>query len=156
MLRIRILAIGKDKDRWISEGCDHYLKLLSRYAKIDLDIIPSPKTSSSLTADKIKALEADRLEKKLGSDFLIALHDQGKQFDSMSFARQIERLQVESNGKIDLIIGGAFGIDQRILSRAKLVWSLSALTFSHQLVRLVILEQLYRAFSILRGTAYHK
>lgn len=156
MLKIQILSIGKDKDRWISEGCDHYLKLLSRYAKAEIKLLPSVKTSSALSASEVKSKEADRLLPAIGSSFVVALHDRGKTFDSMAFARQLEQLQMVSAGKLTFVVGGAFGLHERVLKKAKLQLSLSALTLSHQLARLTLLEQLYRGFSILHGTSYHK
>ena len=156
MLRIRLLSIGRDRDRWIGEGCDHYLKLLSRFAKVENQIIPTLKGSASLSPAELKAHEAERINKALGSDYLVALHDRGRKHDSPAFAKMIEKLQTNSGGRLTLLIGGAFGLDQQLLDRADLVVSLSDLTFSHQLTRLVILEQLYRGFSILAGTKYHK
>jgi 23S rRNA (pseudouridine1915-N3)-methyltransferase len=156
LLNIRIISIGKDKERWITDGCEHYRKLLSRYARVELDLLPSLKASGSLSPDEVKAKEAEKLERAAGSGFLAALDDRGQAFDSISFARRLERLEAESRGSVTLLIGGAFGLDQRILKRCDWIWSLSALTFSHQLTRLIVLEQLYRGYSILHGTAYHK
>jgi len=156
LLRVRLLSIGRDRDRWVGEGCDHYLKLLSRFAKVENQIIPALKGSASLSPTELKTREAERIDKALGSDYLVALHDQGRKYDSPAFAKMLEKLQTESGGRLTLLIGGAFGLDERILDRANLVVSLSGLTFSHQLVRLVVLEQLYRGFSILAGTKYHK
>lgn len=156
MLKLRILSIGKEKDRWLGEGCDHYLKLLSRYANVQLQLIPTSKAPPSLSPQEIKARDTVLLEKAIGSDLLVALHDRGEKFDSIAFSKRLERLQDGSGGRITMVIGGAFGLDERILNRASLVLSLSELTMSHQLTRLVLLEQLYRGFSILHGTAYHK
>lgn len=153
---MRLLSIGHDRDRWVAEGCDHYLKLLSRFAKVENQIIPPLKASTSLSPGELKAREATQIEKALGPEYLVALHDRGRKYDSPGFAKMIEKLQSTSGGRLTLLIGGAFGLDERLLDRADLVVSLSELTFSHQLVRLVILEQLYRGFSILAGTAYHK
>ena len=156
MLKVRLLSIGRDRDRWVIEGCDHYLKLLSRFAKVENQVIPALKGASSLSPTELKAHEADRIDKALGSDYLVALHDQGRKYNSTAFAKMLEKLQTDSGGRLTLLIGGAFGLDKRMLDRAHLVVSLSDLTFSHQLVRLVVLEQLYRGFSILAGTKYHK
>ena len=156
MLRVRLLSIGRDRDRWVGDGCDHYLKLLSRFAKVENQIVPTLKNSASLSPAGLKAREADLIDKAVGPDYLVALHDRGRSYDSPAFARMIEKLQTESGGRLTLVIGGAFGLDERIINRADLVVSLSDLTFSHQLTRLVILEQLYRGFSILAGTKYHK
>ncbi len=156
MVKIAIIAIGKDKDRFIAEGSEHYAKLLSRYASVDLRILPSPKTAASLSPPEIMAREADRLEKSINSGFLVALSERGRLVDSVEFAKLLERRLAHLSGPITFLIGGAYGLDARLIKRADLVLSLSKMTFSHQLVRLVLLEQLYRAFSILGGSPYHK
>ncbi len=155
MLRVRIVAIGKDKDPWISEGSNHYSKLLSRYAAVETKIIPSLKAASGLSPAEIKSREATRFDKELGKGYVIALSDRGVSYDSPGLAKKLEKLQALS-GDMTFLIGGAYGLDDRIIKRADLVLSLSPLTFSHQLVRLVLLEQLYRALSILHGSSYHK
>jgi len=156
LLNIRVVSIGKDKDQWITDGCEHYRKLLSRFARVEIELLPSLKASRSLSPSEIKAKEAEKLERAAGSGFLVALDGRGETLDSVSFAGRLERLETDSRGALTLIIGGAFGLKQRILEQADLIWSLSTLTYPHQLVRLIVLEQLYRAYSILHGTAYHK
>lgn len=156
MLKIRILAIGEDKDRWVTDGSTHYLTLLSKYVSIETRALPSPKTSPSLSPDEIKKQEAAILQKELGRGLTVALSDRGRQVDSVAFAKLLEQWQVKSGGSVTFLIGGPHGLYDSILDRADAVLSLSPLTFSHQLVRLVLLEQLYRGFSILAGTAYHK
>ncbi|MCK4573679.1 MAG: 23S rRNA (pseudouridine(1915)-N(3))-methyltransferase RlmH [candidate division Zixibacteria bacterium] len=155
MVKIKIIAIGKDKDRWVSEGSQHYLKLLSRWARVELDIIPSLKLSPSLSPDEIKKKEAAVLLTQMDKGVNIALTDSGRAMDSHTFARWMEKLP-QTAGMINFIIGGPYGLDDDILAAADKTLSLSPLTFSHQVVRLVLLEQLYRAFSILCGTNYHK
>lgn len=155
MLKVRIVAVGKDKDPWISQGCDHYSKLLSRYASVDIKIIPALKTAAGLSPAEVKAREGERFEKEIGKGFVIALSDRGVKTDSVGLAGKIERWQA-LGGVITFLIGGAHGLDEGVIKRADLVLSLSPLTFSHQLVRLVLLEQLYRALSILHGSSYHK
>jgi 23S rRNA (pseudouridine1915-N3)-methyltransferase len=156
LLKIRIIAVGKDKDRWLSEGCGHFAKLLSRFAVVEWKIIAAPKATSSLPATDIKRREGDALLKEFGKGFCVALADKGEPLDSEAFARRLEAFQTRSGGVLSFLIGGPWGLDDRVLRRADAVISLSPLTFSHQLVRLVLLEQLYRAFSILHGTDYHK
>ncbi len=156
MLNIRIISIGKDKDPWISDGCEHYRKLLSRYARIESLLLPSLKNSGSLSPDETKAAEGERLEKAIGPGYLVALHERGQILDSQAAAKRLQKTEVEARGPVSFVIGGAFGLDPKILKRADWLWSLSPLTFSHQLTRLILLEQLYRAYSILHGTSYHK
>lgn len=156
MIKIRIIAIGKDKDRFITDGCSHYCKLLSRYAAVDIRILPSLRSSSSLTPRQIKAREAERFVKELGSGYLVALGDSGRGVNSSDFAHLLQKSLVRAAGPITFLIGGSHGLDAKIMKRADMVLSLSRMTFSHQLVRLILLEQLYRALSILHGGPYHK
>ena len=156
MLKINIVAIGKDKDAWVTSGCEHYLKLISRWAKVSFDILPALKGGSSLSPAEVMAQEADRFEKHLGDTKYIALGERGKRLDSHGFAELLSRWEQTSGGSVTLLIGGAYGLDDRLLKRADQTLSLSPMTFSHQLVRLVLLEQIYRGFSLLRGSPYHK
>ena len=156
MLKITILSIGKDKAQWVSEAVNHYSKLLSRWAAVEFKTIPSPKKSASLSPDEIKLQEAEAIRRNLPAGHIVALTDQGKQYTSEDFAGLIERLQMVAGGRVVFIIGGPFGLHDEVLASSDHRLSLSSLTFSHQLVRLVLLEQLYRSFSILHGTDYHK
>jgi len=156
LLKIAVLAIGKDKDRWVTDGAAHFEKLLQRWCRLEWQVIPSPHHSTSLSPDEIKRNEARLIKKRLGTGLTVALADSGRSLDSRGFAGLLERFQTVSGGQVTFVIGGPYGLDQSILSAADDVLSLSPLTFSHQLVRLVLLEQLYRGFSILHGTDYHK
>lgn len=156
MIKIKIIAIGKDKDAWVAEGQAHYKKLLSRFAKVELQYLPALKSVSSLSPDEIKKREAELFNKNLHGDAYIALIDSGKQLDSKAFSRQLEKLILKSQGTLTFLIGGAYGLHDSLLSKADLKLSLSPLTFSHQLVRLVLFEQMYRAFTIIHNTDYHK
>ena len=156
MLRITLLGIGKNKDRFIAEGCSHYIKLLSRYARVEQVYRAGPKISSSLSPQEVRSLEGEVLLKQMSQDFTIALDLTGSTFSSESFASILEKWQIKSQGRMTFVIGGAYGLHDSVLDVAAERLSLSPLTMSHQLVRLVLLEQLYRAFSILNGTPYHK
>jgi len=153
---IRIVSIGRDKDAWLTAGCEHYRKLLGRYARVEFAFLPVLKAAGSLSPDEIKTKEAAKLSPEIESGFVIALHDRGRSFESQAFARELEKIESHARGTLTFAIGGPYGLHESILERADLVWSLSPLTFSHQLVRLVLLEQLYRAYSIRHGTSYHK
>ncbi len=156
MLKIRLILVGKDKDAWVADGIAHYRKLLSRFASLDIVTLPGVKAASSLSPSEIMAKEHDQIVRKLGKGFTVALADSGKKMDSMSFSKWLSKVQVSGSGELTFVVGGAYGLDKRLLDSADLILSLSPLTFSHQLVRLVLLEQLYRGFSILHGTDYHK
>ena len=156
MVKLEIVTVGKSKDSWLDEAVAHYEKLLSKYARIKWTVVTSPTKSSSLPPAEIKRLKADKLENILANSYLIALADSGKKFDSFTFAKNLEKLTVKSRNEIKIVIGGPYGLDDSILKKANEVWSLSRLAFSHQIVRIVLLEQLFRAFSILNGRDYHK
>ncbi len=156
MPKIEIVALGKDKDAWVTGGCGHYLKLLSRYAETKLIYAPTIKQVASLTPREIMAREAELLRRHLGKGTVVALSEKGKHMNSLSLARFIEKLQIAGSGKINFVIGGSHGLDAGLIRQADTVISLSEMTFSHQLVRVILLEQLYRAFSILNGGSYHK
>ncbi|MDD3732526.1 MAG: 23S rRNA (pseudouridine(1915)-N(3))-methyltransferase RlmH [candidate division Zixibacteria bacterium] len=156
MIKISIVTLGKDKERWLTEGIEHYLKLLRRYALVEMKILPSPKMPAALSPAEVKKKEADIFEKEFQEGLFIALSEHGEKKDSKQFARFLQEVQNRARGTVYFLIGGPHGLDDRLLKRADHILSLSGMTFSHQLVRLILLEQLYRGFSILHGTAYHK
>jgi 23S rRNA (pseudouridine1915-N3)-methyltransferase len=156
LLKLRIVAVGKDKQSWVSDGISHYLKLLSKYADVEIQPLADTKAAASLSPGQVKAKQAARLKKEIGKGLTIALSDSGQEYDSIAFSKLLERAQVTSGGTVTFLIGGPYGLDDSILRRADYVLSLSRLTFSHRVVRLVLLEQLYRGFTILAGTDYHK
>ena len=155
MLKIRIVGIGKDKDRWVSDAAEHYVKLLSRWAKLEFDYATSPKASANLNPDQIRSAESALLAEK-AAGYTVALTANARQVDSHAFANLIQKWQTESGGQVTFVIGGPHGLTPDFVKSASISLSLSPLTFSHQIVRLVLLEQLYRGFSILQGTSYHK
>jgi 23S rRNA (pseudouridine1915-N3)-methyltransferase len=156
LLKIRIVTSGKDKDRWITEGVDHYGKLLARYANLEFRIIRDVKVPSSLSPKAVKSRQSPRYKKEIKKGVVVALSDRGKRYDSAAFAKFLERVQTAGGDTLQFLIGGPYGLDESLIEEADYVLSLSKMTFSHQLVRLILLEQLYRGFSILSGTAYHK
>jgi 23S rRNA (pseudouridine1915-N3)-methyltransferase len=154
--KIRIIAVGKDKDGWLAEGAVHYCKLLNRYASIEIEIVSKRRASTSSDPEATKKAEADALLSRLGEADFLALDDRGDTVTSAQFARLLDKLTSHQRGALTIVIGGAYGLDKRVPTAARQCISLSPLTFSHQIVRLVLLEQLYRAFTILEGADYHK
>lgn len=155
MTEIRIVTIGRDKDPWITAGVEHYCKMLRKYASVELLTLPRA-AGASLSPDQIRQREAERIQKVLGRGMIIGLVDSGAAYDSRAFAGKLERLIIDGGNTATFVIGGPHGLDDALLERCHVRLSLSPLTMSHQVVRLVLLEQLFRAFSILRGTDYHK
>jgi 23S rRNA (pseudouridine1915-N3)-methyltransferase len=153
-MKIKILALGKSKQKFIEEGLQEYLKRLTRYAQIDFKILPDVKLTKTNSIEIVKKKEAITLEKQLtDNDFVIALDENGTQFSSKKFAKLIEKQKGKSN--VVFIIGGVYGFSPRIINKANLILSFSKFTFTHQMIRFILAEQLYRAFTILEGKKYH-
>lgn len=156
MRKIRIVAVGKDKDAWVADGVAHYRKLISRFASVELELVSKARLSASASADEFRSAEAEGILSRLSSGATVVMSDTGRKMNSEEFARFVAKLTSNQRGAVTFVIGGAYGLDARVLSKADSVISLSPLTFSHQIVRIVLLEQLYRAFTILEGGDYHK
>jgi 23S rRNA (pseudouridine1915-N3)-methyltransferase len=155
-MKISLWAIGKNHEPYIKEGTEEFTKRISRYFSIDWNIIPVPKNAAMLSEMDLKKREAEAILQWLRpEDFLVALDERGKQLTSEGLASLIQTRTNESTKNLVFLIGGAFGLDKQILSRANFTWSLSQLTFPHQLVRLILTEQVYRACTILRNEKYH-
>jgi 23S rRNA (pseudouridine1915-N3)-methyltransferase len=155
-MKIKIIAISKNKFEYISAGEADYLKRLKKYAQVEiLNLKEEPIKSQPI--DDILAKEGERILKNLDDDFYtIALHVMGNEKTSFEFAQKLEEIRDFKGGKICFIIGGPLGLDQKVLAKADLALSFSKMTFTHQLIRLLLLEQIYRGFEILAGTEYHK
>jgi 23S rRNA (pseudouridine1915-N3)-methyltransferase len=145
MRKIRILWPGKTKDRNLAEGIDYYLKLLGPMARVTVAEVREEKGKS---ADVARDAEAKRLLKQSGAYYL--LDEKGKQYTSVGFARFLGE-----HDSVDFVIGGAFGVADEVRQGAKGVIALSMMTLTHEMARLLFLEQLYRAFTILKGKGYH-
>ena len=153
-MKIKILALGKSKQKFIEDGLQEYLKRLSKYTKTEFIVLPDIKLTGTNSIAIVKDKEASILEKNLNSSsFIIALDENGKQFSSLEFAGLIEKQKGKSD--IVFIIGGVYGLSKTILLKADLILSFSKLTFTHQMIRFILTEQLYRAFTILEGKKYH-
>lgn len=155
MFRINIIAVGKNKEYWVDGSIEHYLTLLKKFADVVMIYVPDIKQSSNLSEKELRRAEAIIIQKNFRTEYRIALADMGKPFDSVKFAKYVENLMLKT-GACDFIIGGIYGLDKTIIDSCNDIISLSPLTMSHQLVRPVLLEQLFRAFSIISGGKYHK
>ncbi|MFC1824161.1 23S rRNA (pseudouridine(1915)-N(3))-methyltransferase RlmH [Thermodesulfobacteriota bacterium] len=157
MLKIRIVVVDRTKSPFIKEGEAFYLKRLKRYTEVVWSEIKPAKITKRKSPAEILALEAQAVTKKIGpEDRIISLDRSGSQFDSLELAQWLEKMSVESFGRLSFLIGGPLGISEGFQKRSYKVLSLSKLTLTHEMSRLVLLEQLYRAFTILRGEKYHK
>lgn len=154
-MKIKIISAGKTESGFIHEGVQHYLARLANYCSISYEEFSLGATQKSSPQRQIKA-EAEQFKKKLNhGDRIIVLDETGKQFTSVGFSKVIENYQVHSAKNLVFVIGGPFGIDHEIVQMAELKLSLSKFTFTHQMVRVILLEQLYRSYSILANEKYH-
>ncbi|MEL6636221.1 MAG: 23S rRNA (pseudouridine(1915)-N(3))-methyltransferase RlmH [Bacteroidota bacterium] len=155
-MKVALWVIGKTNEAYLREGIGIYQKRLSHYLRFELEVLPESKGGKSRTPEQLKQQEGDLILKKLApQDFLILLDERGKGYDSVAFAQYLERLLVQSPRRIVFVVGGAYGFSPAVYERANARIRLSQLTFSHQMVRLFFVEQLYRAMTILRGEPYH-
>ncbi|MBN2226770.1 MAG: 23S rRNA (pseudouridine(1915)-N(3))-methyltransferase RlmH [candidate division Zixibacteria bacterium] len=155
MFHVRIIAVGKNKDHWVDDAIAHYSTLLKKYASVELICTADVKKTKNIPETEVMKREAPLIRTCLGATFTIALTEKGRSMDSRTLAKELNTL-MQKHGGCDIIIGGAYGLDKTLLAECDDRLSLSPLTMSHQLVRPVLMEQLYRAFSILAGGKYHK
>ena len=155
-MKISFWSVGKTNEHYIKEGVEEFTRRISKYFNADWNIIPVPKNAGMLSKKELKKKEGETiLEWLTKDDQLVALDGKGKQLSSEGLADLIQARANESRKQIIFLIGGAYGIDEAVLKRADHIWSLSQLTFPHQLVRLILAEQVYRACTILKNEKYH-
>lgn len=148
---LRIIAVGKKHEAWVQEGIERYEKRLKKPYDTEWVFLPH----SMFEADRARQEESERILARLrDDDVVILLDERGKNIDSPALSSLIEE-EISRGKRIVVIIGGAYGVDETIHRRANFIWSLSKLVFPHQLVRLILIEQLYRAQEIARGGGYH-
>lgn len=154
-MKITFLVIGKTEDNYLKEGIDKYVKRLKHYTRLELAEIPELKNTKALTQDQQKTKEAELLFKKItANDYVILLDERGTELSSKQFAGYMEK-RAHAGADLVFIVGGPYGFDESVYNRANDKLSLSRMTFSHQMIRLFFTEQLYRAFTILKGEPYH-
>ena len=155
-MKISLITVGKTDIAWVRQGLDMYVSRLKHYAPFELVEIPELKNVSALTKDQIKQKEGDLILKLVkNSDDLVLLDEHGRELRSIEFSKYLEDKMIASGRDIVFVIGGAYGFSADVYSRANGKISLSKMTFSHQIVRTIFAEQLYRAFTIMRGEPYH-
>jgi 23S rRNA (pseudouridine1915-N3)-methyltransferase len=155
-LKIVLIGIGKTDASYIGEGCAEYIRRIGRYVPLEVNFIRPPAVHSKLSGDVLKLAEAGLLLKHIrDDDFVVLLDEKGREFDSVGFSNFIGKKSLTGLKRLVFCIGGAYGFGEEMRLRASESLSLSLLTFSHQMVRLIFLEQLYRAFTILSNEPYH-
>ena len=155
-MNVTLLTVGKTDVKWVKEGLDLYVSRLEHYVPFSVVEIPELKKAGSLTRQQIKDKEGELILKQLGpSDTLILLDEHGREFRSLEFADYIQKQLGSGTRNLFFTIGGAYGFSDAVYQRCQGKISLSKMTFSHQMVRTIFAEQLYRAFTILKGEPYH-
>ncbi|MFL6562924.1 MAG: 23S rRNA (pseudouridine(1915)-N(3))-methyltransferase RlmH [Bacillus sp. (in: firmicutes)] len=159
-MNISIITVGKLKEKYLKQGIEEYLKRLTAYAKVDVIEVPdekAPEVLSELEMVQVKQKEGERILAKINQDtYVIALAIQGKLGSSEELADSLDKLATYGKSKIAFVIGGSLGLSDEVIKRSNEQLSFSRMTFPHQLMRLILVEQIYRAFRINRGEPYHK
>jgi 23S rRNA (pseudouridine1915-N3)-methyltransferase len=163
LIKIKLLTVGRTKEEWIKQGLLHYSKLLKRDAKIEFVEVKDEKVLKSKETAAILEVEAERILKYMkeetpagSSTLYIALDKEGKQLSSEDWTEFLREKLNRGYSEFVFVLGGALGLAPRIFEACRISLSLSKMTFTHEMSRIILLEQIYRAFSILKGTDYHK
>ena len=159
-MKITVIAVGKIKEKYLKDAIAEYSKRLSKYCKLEIVEVADEKTpdnASEVVEDAIRSKEAERILKYVKDDaFVITLEINGKQLSSEELADKIDKLGIQGTSHIIFIIGGSIGLGQEVLQKSNYALSFSKMTFPHQLMRVVLLEQIYRSYRIINGEPYHK
>ena len=159
-MKIKIVTVGKLKEKYLKDGIDEYGKRISRFSKLEMIELADEKTpdkASELENQKILETEGARILSKVGErDFVVVLAIEGKTLSSEELSKQLEQASIKGYSTLTFIIGGSLGLAPVVKNRANLSVSFGRLTLPHQLMRLVLVEQIYRAFTIQQGSPYHK
>jgi 23S rRNA (pseudouridine1915-N3)-methyltransferase len=160
LLQIKIISVGKIREKYLVEGIKEYAKRLNSYVRLEISEIedePCPERLSQADEERVKHKEGERILKSVGmQEHVILLDLKGKEFSSTGLSEYIDQLAVRGQSSISFIIGGSLGVSEAVRRRADTVWSFSRLTFPHPLIRLMLLEQIYRAMKISKREPYHK
>lgn len=155
-MAIKLLLTGKTDKTFVKEGAELYSRRISRYITFQIKTLPGIKKTGKTPVESVKEKEGDLFLREINeNDFVILLDENGKQFSSVQFSELVSKKIDEGVKNLVFIIGGAYGFHGKVHQRAQLNLSLSKMTFSHQIVRIIFLEQLYRAFTIIKGEPYH-
>jgi 23S rRNA (pseudouridine1915-N3)-methyltransferase len=155
-MKLIFRAVGKIHEPFVKEGVDLFTKRISNYFPVEWSILPMPKNAGSMDEKELKKKEGELVLQSLQKeDYVVLLDERGKQLSSEAFATFIQARANESTRNLVFLIGGAYGVSEAVMQRANYKWGLSTLVFPHQLVRLILAEQVYRACSIIKNEKYH-
>ncbi len=159
-MKITIITVGKMKEKYLKDAIAEYSKRLSKYCKLEIVEVADEKTpdnASEVVEDGVRSKEAERILKHVKDDaFVITLEINGRQLTSVELAEKVEKLGIQGTSHIIFIIGGSIGLGKEVLAKSDFALSFSKLTFPHQLMRVILLEQIYRSYRIINGEPYHK
>ncbi len=158
-MNIKIISVGKLKEKYLIQGIAEYVKRLGAYAKIELIEVPDEKAPENLSEAQmlqVKEKEGERILSKIKEEYVFALAIDGKNPTSEAFAKQIEQLGIQGKSQLVFVIGGSLGLSDAVMKRSNDQISFGKMTYPHQLMRLILVEQIYRAFRINAGAPYHK
>ncbi|MBA4602888.1 23S rRNA (pseudouridine(1915)-N(3))-methyltransferase RlmH [Thermoactinomyces mirandus] len=159
-MKIQIIAVGKLKEKYLKRACAEYLKRLAPYARMEMIEVAEEKANDPVCPSQMERIlekEGERILRYCSRDsYVIVLAIEGRSFTSTEFARKMDQLATYGKSHLAFVTGGSYGLSPAVLKRANLSLSLSKMTFPHQLIRLFLLEQIYRSFKIIRGETYHK
>ncbi len=159
-MKITILTVGKIKEKYLRDAISEYTKRLSKYCKLEIIEVADEKTpdnASETVEDAIRQKEGERLLKQIPDEaFVVTLEIAGKMLDSVEFSEKIEQLGIQGKSHLCFVIGGSIGLSKEVLRRSDFAVSFSKMTFPHQLMRVILLEQIYRAYRIMMKEPYHK
>lgn len=157
MIKIKLVCVGKIKEDYLNKGISEYLKRLSGYSNFEIVEVKDEKIISNTSEDKIREVESNRILEKINDkDYVILLDLRGKELNSEEFASKLDNLINSGVGNFCFVIGGSLGVSESLRKRADFLLSFSRLTFTHQMIRLLLLEQIYRCFKINNNETYHK
>lgn len=159
-MQIQIISVGKLKEKYLKDAVAEYMKRLSRFCKIDIIEVPeekAPETLSDLEEEQVRSREADKIRNVLSKNtFTIVLDLKGEQPDSLQLSQKLSAWMLQGKSSLSFIIGGSIGLDRQLVKEADYNLCLSNMTFPHQIVRVILLEQIYRCFKIINNETYHK
>jgi 23S rRNA (pseudouridine1915-N3)-methyltransferase len=153
-MKIRIIQIGKNKDKYISEGAEEFLKRLKNFATIEIVTLKELTASKTFPKERVREEEGSEILGAIGSGTVISLDEKGKNPSSVEFSNMLQKFK-NSGENLTFIIGGPYGLSDEVRKNSKMILSFSSMTFTHQMIRLLLLEQIYRGFCIMTGKEYH-
>ncbi|MEE0925983.1 MAG: 23S rRNA (pseudouridine(1915)-N(3))-methyltransferase RlmH [Bacteroidales bacterium] len=155
-MNIKLIVIGKSEEKYLREAVEIYLKRLTHYINFEIVVLPDVKNAKNMSVAELKDKEAELILKHSAkADKVVLLDEKGKEYSSVEFSKYLSKQMNASVKTLAFVVGGAFGFSEKVYSQANEKLSISKMTFSHQMIRLLFVEQLYRAFTIIKGEPYH-